>query len=37
MTAHAADSGAAKKLRGAGFTSAVVAPKQGLFRGRSVP
>ena len=36
MTAHAADEAAAKKLRGAGFTTAVVAPKQGLFRGRSV-
>jgi imidazolonepropionase-like amidohydrolase len=34
-TAFAADEGAFKKLREAGFTIAVVAPKDGLFRGRS--
>jgi hypothetical protein len=36
MTAWAADDGAAKKLRDAGFTAALVAPKDGILRGRSV-
>jgi imidazolonepropionase-like amidohydrolase len=33
---HAVDEAAFKRLREAGFTTAVVAPKDGLFRGRSV-
>ncbi len=36
MGLHAYDEGAVRKLREAGFTSAVVAPEQGLFRGRGV-
>lgn len=36
ITAWAVDDAAFKKLREAGFTTAVVAPKEGLFRGRSV-
>jgi imidazolonepropionase-like amidohydrolase len=36
MTLHAQDEALFKKLRGAGFTTAVVAPKSGLFRGSSV-
>ncbi len=35
VTAFAAEEGAFKKLREAGFAIAVVAPKDGLFRGRS--
>lgn len=35
MLLHAGDDGAARKLREAGFTTAVVAPKEGLFRGSS--
>ena len=36
MTFHAQDAALFKKLRGAGFTTAMVAPKSGLFRGSSV-
>ncbi len=36
MTYHAQDEALFKKMRGAGFTTAVVAPKSGLFRGSSV-
>lgn len=36
MTLHAQDAALFKKLRGAGFTTAMVAPKSGLFRGSSV-
>ncbi|MGE5233440.1 MAG: amidohydrolase family protein [Acidobacteriota bacterium] len=36
MTLYAADEGTAKKLREAGFTTALVAPKDGILRGRSV-
>jgi imidazolonepropionase-like amidohydrolase len=36
MTAWAADDAAAKKLRDAGFGAALVAPKDGILRGRSV-
>ena len=36
MTFHAQDEALLKKLRGAGFTTAVIAPKSGLFRGTSV-
>ena len=36
MTHFAVNQAAARKLREAGFTTAVVAPKEGLFRGRSV-
>jgi imidazolonepropionase-like amidohydrolase len=36
MTLHAGDDTAAKKLREAGYTTAVAAPKEGLFRGTSV-
>lgn len=35
ITAYAFDEGAAKKLRAAGFATAVLAPKEGLFRGKS--
>jgi imidazolonepropionase-like amidohydrolase len=35
MTLHAQDAPLFKKLRGAGFTTAVVVPKGGLFRGTS--
>ncbi|MDA8015974.1 MAG: amidohydrolase family protein [Thermoanaerobaculia bacterium] len=34
--AHANNDGLAKKLRSAGFTAAVLVPKQGMFRGQSV-
>ncbi len=36
ISPYAVDDAAFKKLREAGFTTAVVAPKDGLFRGRSV-
>jgi len=36
MTLHAQDEALFKKMRAAGFTTAVVAPKSGLFRGSSV-
>ncbi len=36
MTQYAADEGLAKKLREAGFTTALVAPKDGILRGSSV-
>jgi hypothetical protein len=36
MTLYAVDESAAKKLREAGFTAALVAPKDGLLRGQSV-
>ncbi len=36
MTLHAYDEAGFKKLRAAGYTSAVFAPDDGLFRGRSV-
>lgn len=36
MTSYAFDAGRARKLREAGFTSAVVAPQEGLVRGQSV-
>ncbi len=36
MTAWAADDAAAKKLRDAGFAVALVAPRDGILRGRSV-
>ena len=35
MALYAADESAAKKLREAGYTTAAVAPKEGLLRGRS--